>query len=216
MKIHIIAGRSEAGAATGTAVLIDLFRATSTLPVMFLKGAETVVPFMKMREARRFARANENAVTVGERFGIKIPGFDFNNSPSDIYEADLSEKKVAFTTTNGTKVLGLLENATEILASSFINHSATVRALSEHKEVWIVRADRPDGMAQEDNIYAEFLKNSLEGGDVAQDDYTQRIRNCNGAKALSRLGYARDVEMALKIDMADFPVFFRNGIFVRG
>lgn len=216
MKIHIVAGRSEAGKVEGTAVLIDLFRATTTLPVMFMRGAGTVVPFLKMREARRFARSNDDAVTVGERFGIKIPGFDFNNSPSDIFNADLKGKRVAFTTTNGTKVLGLLKNATHILASSFLNCSATVRALSGMEEVWIVRADRPDGIAREDDIYAEFLKKSLLGEDVKLEDYSQRIRNSNGAKALARLGYTRDIDIALRIDAADFPIFFRDGAFVRG
>lgn len=215
MKIHVIPGRAEAKNVTGKAVLIDVFRATSTIPVIFMKGAVIVMPFSKIREARKFARENPDTVTVGERYGIRIPGFNYNNSPSDINAADLRGKKVAFTSTNGTKVLELLSGASEVLLSSFINHSATVRQLSEENEVWIVRADRPDGKSQEDDIYAEFLKQSLSGKQPDIEEFRQRIRNCNGAKTLGRLGYPQDVEMALKLDLADFAVSYADGKFVK-
>ncbi len=216
MKIHIVPGRAEARNVSGAAVLIDIFRATSTIPVILLKGAEAVIPFPKIRDARRYARESGDVVTVGERYGIRIPGFNFNNSPSDIYAAELEGKKVAFTSTNGTRVLGLLQNASEIVTSSFINHTATAEWLSSREEIWIVRADRPDGRSQEDDIYADFLKRSLLGEEPDQDHYRELIRECNGSKTLGRLGYARDVEMALRIDLVDFPVFFRDGRFVRG
>ncbi len=215
MKVHIIPGRAEAHSVKGTAVLIDVFRATSTIPVMFLRNARSVRPFPKIREARKFARSNRDAVLVGERFGIRVPGFDFNNSPSDILEAELEGKDIAFTSTNGTRVLNLLSGSDRILIASFINHSATVEKLKESEEVWLVRADRPDGVSQEDEIYADYLKKSLLGEKPDLEEYKKRIRNCNGSKILARLGYSRDVEMALRADLASFSVVYQNGEFLK-
>lgn len=133
-----------------------------------------------------------------------------------MFEADLSGKTVAFTSTNGTKVLSLLSNAKEIVTSSFINHTATLNWLSGKNDIWIVRADRPDGKSEEDSIYSEFLEKSLNSEGPDPSKYTDLIRKCNGARTLERLGYSRDVEMALRLDLVDFPVMYSNGRFVRG
>ncbi len=216
LKINVISGRAEADRVEGTAALIDIFRATSTIPVLLFSGAVAVYPFPKMRDARKFARQDESTVTVGERFGIRIPGFHFNNSPSDVMDADLEGRKIAFTSTNGTKVLGMIPEGVSVVTASFINHTATLKWLSERDEIWLVRSDRPDGKSEEDQIYAEFLERSLKGEEPDFDLYAEKVRNCNGARTLDMLGYRKDVEMALRIDMVDFPVFYRDGRFVRG
>lgn len=216
MKVQIVSGRSDAEIVDGTAVLVDIFRATSTIPVIFLRGAERIIPFAKILEARKFSKNNENVITIGERYGIRIPGFDYNNSPGDISEVDLKGKTVAFTSTNGTRALKNLTNAEEIVTSSFINHSATVKWLKTKENIWIVRSDRPDGKSQEDEIYSNFLRESLETGKPDIESYLDSVRKCNGARTLERLGYLKDVQMAVKIDLVGFPVFFRNGEFSKG
>ncbi len=215
MNIYEVSGRTEAERVSGTAILVDIFRATTTVSVALKKGVQYVVPFLRIRDAKRFSRENGNVVTIGERFGIKIPGFDFNNSPSDLMAADLEGKIAALTTTNGTRALNNLKTE-KILASSFLNHSATLNVIKDEEEVWIVRSDRPDGPAEEDRIYAEFLRESLKGNGPSIEEYAERIRMCKGARSLSLLGYSRDVDFSLKLDLVDFPIYYRENKFIRG
>ena len=105
MKVNILDGRKEKSFEHGTKVLVDVFRSTSTMPIILSRGAEKIIPTSSVGGAKELKRENPQFMVVGERYGMKVPGFDMNNSPSDAMEADLQGKTIIFTSTNGTKVL---------------------------------------------------------------------------------------------------------------
>lgn len=194
---------------------MDIYRATSTIPVILSRGAKYVVPFSRIRGIRKFSKDNPDVVTVGERFGIRIPSLDYNNSPSEMSTADLNGKIVAITSTNGTRALKRLKPGTEIITGAFVNHTATLNYARDREEVWIIRSDRPDGISEEDNIYADFLKECLTGFFPDPEEYINRVRECGGSRILARLGATADIDMALSLDSVNFVVIFRDGKFFR-
>jgi 2-phosphosulfolactate phosphatase len=79
-----------ARAATGATVVIDVFRAFSLVPWALACGAKMVVPVRTEAEARALREGDPDVLLAGERDGKPLPGFDFDNSPAAIRDADLT------------------------------------------------------------------------------------------------------------------------------
>ena len=62
---------------------------------------------------------------------MRPPGFDFGNSPVELGAADLTEKTLVFSTTNGTRAIRACAGARAILAGSLRNADAVCRAALE-------------------------------------------------------------------------------------
>ncbi len=212
MIINIIDGRKEKEFDDSIKVLIDVFRSTTTLPLMLYRKAEYIMPVRTITETRRLKEKNHEYVTSGERYGIRIPGFNYDNSPYAILNSDLSNKIVLFTSTNGIKVLYKIMNYPgKIYISSFINFNATYNAIKNYNKISLIVSNRPDGKSDEDYIYADMLENKLKGYDIDIDEYKNRIRNSHGSKRLKIMGASRDIEASLNVDMYNYPVIFSNG-----
>ncbi|MCL4452953.1 2-phosphosulfolactate phosphatase [Ferroplasma sp.] len=212
MNVNIIDGRKEKKFDDSTKVLIDIFRATTTIPLMIYRGASSIIPVRTVTETRKMKSKNPDYLTSGERYGIRIPGFNYGNSPSVIMGTDLSGKTLLFTSTNGIKVLfKIVEYPGDIYISSFINFTATYNAVKDMERVSIIVSNRPDGISDEDYIYANMLKSKLEGNDVNVQDYCNQIRESHGSKRLKIMGAGADIESSLQVDLYKNPVIYSNG-----
>src|SRR3954468_24467042 len=82
--------------AGGTAVVIDVLRATSTICQALASGAREVVPFLEIEDALAAAQGTDRTDIVlgGERRGERIPGFDVGNSPSEYTSQVVGGKRV--------------------------------------------------------------------------------------------------------------------------
>ena len=77
---------ARAAAREGAAiVVVDAFRASTTIAVLVRKGVR-VISVASNEEAAEYAGAD---CRVGERGGAKVRGFNFGNSPTDIEAAEL-------------------------------------------------------------------------------------------------------------------------------
>lgn len=208
--MNIIDGRKEKHFEDSTKVLADIFRSTSTMPIILSRGVPKIIPTASVSEARKLMGENPDYVVVGERYGIKVPGFHMNNSPDDALTYDFKGRIVVFTSTNGTLVLRKISSFGKVYVGSFINFHATVEKLKELDRVDIVLSNRPDGPADEDQIFADYLKAELLGQLPKFDDYADRIRNSKGSRRLKLMGARRDIESSLKLDYCKRAVFF-NG-----
>jgi 2-phosphosulfolactate phosphatase len=212
MIVNIIDGRKEKKFDNSTKVLIDIFRATTTIPLMLYKGAKCIIPVRTVTDTRRMKEKNRDYLTSGERYGIRIPGFNYGNSPGVIMNTDLTGKTLLFTSTNGIKVLfKIIEYPGTIYISSFINYTATYNAIKDQEKVSIIVSNRPDGISDEDYIYANMLKSKLEGNNVDINDYADQIRGSHGAKRLKIMGAGSDIESSLKVDLYKLPVIYSDG-----
>lgn len=215
MNVVIEDGRRLDKFSFSTRVLVDIFRSTSTMPILLRNGAKEIIPAETLAEARAIKRDRPDCVIIGERFGFKVPGFDYGNSPSQLQNIDFTGKIVIFTSTNGTKVLKKIVEDSEVFISSFINVDATYEALKEKESVSIVTSNRPDGRAEEDYLFAEYLKKRLSGEDVSLNEYIRLVRKSSGSRWLKVMGFWGDISASLTPNIVDFPVVYREGKIIR-
>jgi 2-phosphosulfolactate phosphatase len=208
LKVGIIDGRKAYEFPKSTKVLVDIFRSTTTIPYIFLGGATRVYPTDNIRNAREFHAKYPDSILVGERWGIRIRGFELNNSPYDISKADLKGKTVVFTSTNGTKVLQKIRDSGKVILGSFVNVSSVVSELESEDTVDIVVSNRPDGPADEDNYFAEYLRDLLLGGSPEYSVVSEKVRKSRGARRMRLMGYGKDLEYCLRRDACSVvPVY---------
>lgn len=143
-------------------VVIDILRATTTMCVAFDNGAELIVPVEHIDECEAFR--DKGFLIAGERSGEQIAGFDFGNSPFSYPREVVEGKKIAMTTTNGTRTIkaAQVRNAKEIVVGSFGNISALTRWLIRQNEhVCLICAGWRDHVTLEDSIFAGAMVRKL-------------------------------------------------------
>jgi 2-phosphosulfolactate phosphatase len=119
----------EAGAAP-TGLVIDVIRATSTICQALASGYERVFCAAEVDDARALREALGGGVLGGERNAVRIPGFDFGNSPRE-YDDPIAETLV-LSTTNGTRaVVAAAARCERVFIASLLNLGAVVEAARE-------------------------------------------------------------------------------------
>ncbi|EQD62367.1 2-phosphosulfolactate phosphatase, partial [mine drainage metagenome] len=83
LKTEILEGRKFGGTPEGIAILVDVFRSTSSIPILLARGAEYIIPTKTVKEARELKKKIPDALLVGERYGFKIRKFDYGNTPAN-------------------------------------------------------------------------------------------------------------------------------------
>ena len=92
MRIIVDSLVEGARRARGTVVIIDVFRAFTTEAVAFRRGAKKIILVGSPEEALRLRSDGIADLCVGEVHGMRPAGFDYNNSPYEMSEADLEEQ----------------------------------------------------------------------------------------------------------------------------
>ena len=102
-------------------VIIDVFRATSTIAAALHNGARQVIPVASVEACIGMQHTVENCITAGERDGQVAPGLQYGNSPLEYPGHFILGKTLALTTTNGTRLLHMVQEADTIVTGSFLN-----------------------------------------------------------------------------------------------
>ena len=180
--LHMIEGARQA---TGVAVIIDVFRAFTVEAWLAAKGAERIIPVGDMDIAYRFKEEHPDCILVGERHGVKLPGFDFGNSPSRISQKDFTGKTIVHTTSAGTQGIANAVNADVVLTGSLVNAGAIARYIKKEgfQDVSLVCMGL-EGVSQieEDNLCAEYIKGLLLGYSIDLDGGIEDLKHTSGAK----------------------------------
>lgn len=152
-------------------VIIDVFRATSTIAAALHNGAVSVVPVASVEECIAIGERTANSITAGERNGQVVEGLQYGNSPSAYPESFVKGKTLVLTTTNGTKLLHMVEGASEIITGSFLNLSAVADYLrNSNKNVLLACAAWKDRFNLEDAIFAGAVAAKIKSGFDANCD----------------------------------------------
>lgn len=152
---HEVAGRPV--------FVIDILRTTTVIVAALFRGARAVVPVATVEEATRLAQGlgADGVVTVGERHGVPIEGFDLDNSPVAVTEERVRGKTVVLTTTNGVPALLATQGASEVFIVAASNLSVAGerarRLLAERKDLLILCSGREGNFALEDGYAAGRL-----------------------------------------------------------
>lgn len=144
----------------GTAVVIDVLRATSTITLALASGYERVRVVGSV-DAARDLRAPDR-VLAGEVRCARAPGFDLGNSPEETLSPRAPELVLA--TTNGAPaIVGAASIADEVLAASLLNLDAVVAQLADADDVLLVCAGTDGRVSVEDVYLAGRLSGALGG-----------------------------------------------------
>lgn len=172
-KIDVLLGEAAilpADVVGRVVIVIDVLRAATTVATALANGARGVYPFGTVEEtARRGAEMDRDSVRMaGERKMVRIPGFDFGNSPLEFTSAAIAGRSVLYTTTNGTAALVATHGARACLFAGFVNVSATVRAvlheLTDGRDVTVICAGTERRAALEDIVCAGHIVRALREG----------------------------------------------------
>ncbi|MBW2170951.1 MAG: 2-phosphosulfolactate phosphatase [Deltaproteobacteria bacterium] len=207
MKTTIRHGLNGAETARGTVVIIDVFRASNTILMLLDRGASSVIPVMKVKEAFDLKKLHPECLLAGERKGITIDGFDMGNSPHDASQMNLVGKNVILTTSGGTRATWHARHAERILVGSFGNARALVVMLRQSDSpflTWLAVGTEGVSRAIEDDLCAQYLKGIAEGKPQNPDSMIKRIMDGEGAARLRRLGQEDDFSYCLATDLFDF------------
>lgn len=164
LQVRLIDPRALVG---GVVVVIDALRASVTMTAALANGALAVVPALTVDDAiaKRDALAaagERNIVLGGERGGVKIPGFDLDNSPKAYTRDRLEGRRVVFTTSNGTAALLHASGAQEILVGSFANLSAVCRVVKDEvRPVHLLCCGTRDDLSMDDILPAGAMAERL-------------------------------------------------------
>jgi 2-phosphosulfolactate phosphatase len=160
-------------------VIIDVFRATSTIAAALDNGAAYVLPVASVAECIELGTKIDNSITAGERDGKVAEGLEHGNSPLEYPASFIKDRPLILTTTNGTKLLHMVEGAADIITGSFLNLDAVCDFLLKNgKNVLLGCAAWKDRFNLEDSLFA--------GAVVNQISHAFDI-NCDSARATNHL-----------------------------
>ena len=181
-------------------VVVDIFRATSTMVAALAHGVTEILPFADLESCR--AMQAQGYLIAGERDGLTAPGFELGNSPVAFLEGNYAGKKLAMTTTNGTLALDKSKGASEILIGAFPNLKATASYIqSRNLDVLIHCAGWKGRFNLEDSLYAGALVQALSSSHANQED---------GALAMSSLFSLEGGNLATYLSQASHAKRLQN------
>lgn len=163
MRVHVAFTPAEEVAAP-LGIVVDVLRATSTIAQALAGGYRRVLCCSEIEEAKAVAEAEGDAVLGGERKTVRIPGFDFGNSPSEFLRP--AAGTLVLTTTNGTRLLvAAAERCELVLVGSLLNLEAVVAAARRHgaEDVAVLCAGVRGELALDDAYTAGRLAEALDG-----------------------------------------------------
>jgi 2-phosphosulfolactate phosphatase len=202
MPILIVEGVEGARGATGVVVVIDVLRAFTTAAYAFAAGIDTIELVTTVEEA--FAASG---FRMGEVGGRLIPGFNHNNSPSQLVGKKLVGRAI-LRTGSGTRCVVAATGATEVWLGSLVVASATARALAGRGDITLVASGRPDE-GEEDIACAEFIAALLQGAVPSQQAVVAAVM-CSRAAAKHRSDDPdlplEDVKCATAVDAFEFAM----------
>lgn len=211
-------------------VIIDVFRATSTIATALYNGAKCIIPVDSVAKCIELGR-NIEAITAGERDGKIAEGLAYGNSPFEYSKEFIGGKTLVLTTTNGTKLLhmALERGAQHIITGSFPNLSAVCEYLVQQNQPVVLGCSAwKDRVNLEDMLFAgavihqvkEHFSINCDSSGIAETLYKTaksdmyeflKEKNATHYQRLTNFGLEKDMRYCLTPDMANILPFYEDG-----
>ena len=215
-------------------VIIDVFRATSTIASALYNGAKCVIPVDTVPKAIEISK-NIGGIAAGERDGMIAEGLQHGNSPLEYTREFIENKTLVLTTTNGTRLLqmALDKNADTIISGSFPNLSAVCDFLqAQKKNVVLGCAGWKDRFNLEDTLFAGAVIHRLskhftihcDSSLMAETMYAKHKKNLvefapkltHYHRLVERFGLIEDIRFCLTEDAANVLPLYTEGKLIAG
>ena len=204
MNIKILQLIEGAKQATGTAVIIDVFRAFTVEAYLVNNGVQKLIPVGDKQIAYDYKEKHNDCILIGERRGIMLEGFDYGNSPTQIEKIDFSGKTVVHTTSSGTQGIANAQNAKEILTGSLVNAKAIAEYIKMQNPEDVSLVCMGNGglsEAKEDTLWAKYIKSLL-------DKEIEELKNIAGKRffdpKLQNIFPERDFYLSTELNKFNF------------
>lgn len=197
-------------------VIIDIFRATSSICYGIENGAEAIIPVAEVEECLAYQQKNPEYLLAAERNGEVVAGFNFGNSPFSYTADKVAGKTIVLTTTNGTQALYLSRKAKQIAIGSFLNLTSLCNWLKTTNEnILLVCAGWKYNFNLEDTLFAGAVVEQLKTGSyqlddpaIAANDLFQLgkhdvdgyLKKTSHGERLKQLGIEKDIAFCLHTD----------------
>ncbi|HKG67804.1 MAG TPA: 2-phosphosulfolactate phosphatase [Segetibacter sp.] len=210
-------------------VIIDVFRATTTIATALYNGAARVIPVAEVEECKRLGNEILGSITAGEREGKVIEGLQYGNSPTEYPREFIEDKTLVLTTTNGTKLLHMAfaKGCANVVTGSFANLSAVCDyVIAQDKNVilgcsgWKERFNLEDTLlagAVIDRVKEHFIihdDSSLMASEMFtlhRNDLYSFIQHTTHWHRLAAYGLQKDLEYCVSTDVANVLPVLKNG-----
>jgi len=211
-------------------VIIDVFRATSTIATALYNGAKCIIPVDSVSRCIELGRQIEG-ITAGERDGKVAEGLVYGNSPFEYPREFIEGKTLVLTTTNGTRLLhmALEKGAGEIITGAFSNLSAVCdHLLSMKQNVILGCAAWKDKVNMEDALFAGAVISKIgkhfsincDSSHTAEAMYEKgkkdlfgfiKKHNASHYHRLMSFGLEKDIRYCLTSDTANVLPIYKDG-----
>jgi 2-phosphosulfolactate phosphatase len=141
-------------------IVVDIFRATTTMCAALKNGARSIIPVASIEEAQAYKK---KGFPVGAERNVRRCDFaDFGNSPFDYTPEKVAGKDIVFTTTNGTQAIEAASDSHALIIGAFSNISAvTDFCIAAQKDVLVLCAGWSKRFNIEDTLYAGAIAKRL-------------------------------------------------------
>jgi 2-phosphosulfolactate phosphatase len=186
VTVEILRGYEQDLPPADANVVIDVIRAFTTAHVAFARGAQTILLVNDLQKAFELKNRSAEYLLVGEIDGLRIPGFDFGNSPAEISQANLAGRTLVLKTTNGVEAALRALQAPLVLVAALVNARKTSFYLRRKIEEGVLRrinliASHPSG--DEDLACAQYVRSLLiDGAPVTASHVAWRVRQSKAAE----------------------------------
>lgn len=207
------------------AVVIDIFRATSSMCYGLANGAQAIIPVAELDECLSYRDSNH--LLAAERDGQVVTGFDFGNSPFSYTKEKVAGKTIVLTTTNGTQAIQRCANARAVVIGSFLNISALTDWLKNQSHpILLVCAGWKNHFNLEDTIFAGALVHRLKTDNIdlddaayaaeslyleARNDLAAYLSKASHTKRMKHLHVTQDITFCLQEDQVSVIPILKGG-----
>lgn len=198
-------------------VIIDIFRATSSICYGIENGAEAIIPVSEVEACSSYREKGLGYLLAAERNGEVVEGFDFGNSPFSYTKEKVAGKTVVLTTTNGTQALHLSRTAKRVVIGSFLNLTSLCDWLKTQDEnILLVCAGWKNNFNLEDTLFAGAVTEQLKGHSfklddsaiaandlyqIGKNDLNAYLAKTSHSERLKKLGIEADIAFCLNVDL---------------
>jgi len=233
-KVHVLTKKEELDTvrlAGKVAVVLDVLFATSTMVTALAHGASAVLPVLDEAAARAAAAASEPGtyIVAGELYAETIEGFA-PPTPLALLEHGLPQRRLIYSTTNGTVAIQACATAAEVYCAALLNGRAIVeRIITAHRDqtVLLVCSGSMNNFNLEDfygagylvELLAQRLGEQLDLSDAARAaralfrhaDPEESLLGCRVGRMMAGRGLAHEVRFAARLSALDVVPRLRGG-----
>jgi len=195
-------------------VVIDIFRASSSICYGIDNGAHAIIPVATVDECLSYA--DQGYLLAAERNGEVVEGFDFGNSPYSYTAEKVKAQTVVLTTTNGTFAIQQAKQADQIVLGSFLNLASICNWLAaQDKDLLLLCSGWKNKFNLEDTLFAGAVVNKIKSSFshfcdaaiaaedlylLAKSDLRAYLYKSSHSQRLKELNIENDIQFCLKQD----------------